>query len=229
MATILVVEDDKHTQLLTVARLENFFHVISCSNGEEALELIYEMNIDLIVSDVMMPEMDGYDLLKRIREERLSTPVLLLTAKQEIEDKRIGFTLGSDDYLTKPVNYDELIWRIQALLRRAKISTENEISFGKTKIDSKTLSISYLDNQVELSKKEFDLVFKFLSYPNIVFTKNQLLDDIWGYDSESSEDTIKTHISKLRNKLKDFDEFKIITIKGIGYKGEIREGLNDGK
>lgn len=229
MANILIVEDDKNTRLLTATRLSKLFTIFTSGNGEEALAFLYKQKIDLIISDIMMPKMDGYQLLKEIRKEGFDTPVLLLTAKQEMKDKRIGFSLGSDDYLTKPINYEELLWRIQAILRRAKISTDKQIVFGSTVINAETLQISYKDIKIELSKKEFDLLFKLLSYPSVVFTKNQLLDDIWGYDSYSGEDTIKTHISKLRSKLRAFDDFSIVTVKGLGYKAELQQGEKDGK
>ncbi|WP_225744862.1 response regulator transcription factor [Marinilactibacillus sp. Marseille-P9653] len=224
MATILVVEDDPNTQLLLVSRLKKEYGVLACQNGEEALEILYRSKVDLIVSDIMMPKMDGYELLKTLRAEAFSIPILLLTAKHELNDKRLGFSLGTDDYLTKPINYEELIWRIQALLRRSKITSDNQIVLTHTVIDSQTLKVTHNHEEIDFSKKEFNLIFKLLSYPNIVFTKTQLLDDIWGYDSNSGEDTIKTHISKIRNKLKQIDDFEIVTVKGLGYKAVIING-----
>lgn len=224
MATILVVEDDPNTQLLLISRLKKEYEVLACHNGEEALEILYRSKVDLIVSDIMMPKMDGYELLKTLRAEAFSIPILLLTAKHELNDKRLGFSLGTDDYLTKPINYEELIWRIQALLRRSKITSDNQIILAHTVVDSQTLKVSYNQKEIDFSKKEFDLIFKLISYPNIVFTKTQLLDDIWGYDSNSSEDTIKTHISKIRNKLKQVEDLEIVTVKGLGYKAVIIDG-----
>ncbi|MCL1820297.1 MAG: response regulator transcription factor [Oscillospiraceae bacterium] len=228
MAVILIVEDDKNTQLLTAARLRPHFDILCANDGLEALDIVYDKHIDLIVSDIMMPDMDGYELVKRLRSEGYETPIILLTAKQAFEDKRDGFDSGSDDYLTKPVNYDELLLRINALLRRAKIATDRRIAVGSLTVDASTYSVIYNHEAVTLSKKEFDLLFKLLSYPNVIFTKNQLLDEIWGFDSESTEDTVKTHISRLRGKLSGCDELEIITVKGIGYKAEIKKGIKDG-
>lgn len=222
MSTILVVEDDRNTRLLTVARLKSYFDVKSASDGLAALDILYQNKIDLIVADVMMPNMDGYSLLRTLREEKNDIPILLLTAKQSFEDKREGFTSGTDDYMTKPVNYEELLWRINALLRRAQIATEKKIVVGPIIIDSTSYTVSFDDQVIELPKKEFELLFKLLSYPNVIFTKQQLIDEIWGFDTESSEDTLKTHISRLRSKLKECTEFEIVTIKGLGYKAEIK-------
>ncbi|NMC29246.1 MAG: response regulator transcription factor [Pelolinea sp.] len=223
MTTILVVEDDRNTRLLTVARLKPYFEVFNSSNGLEALDILYAKHIDLIVADIMMPDMDGYELLKTLRQDKNNLPVLLLTAKQSFEDKREGFSLGTDDYMTKPVNYEELMWRINALLRRSRIAAEKKIVVGSIIVDSMTYTVVTHDQTIELPKKEFELLFKLLSYPNVIFTRRQLLDEIWGIDSESGEDTIKTHINKLRNKFKDVNEFEIVTIKGLGYKAEIKE------
>lgn len=221
MTTILVVEDDRNTRILTTARLKPYFQVICCTNGLEALEIIYKQSIDLIVADIMMPEMDGYSLLETLRQEQNEIPVLLLTAKQSFEDKREGFLLGTDDYLTKPVNYEELLWHINALLRRSKIASEKKIVIGSVTVDSTNYTVSSTDQTIQLPKKEFELLFKLLSDPDRIFTKQQLFDEIWGYESQSTENTIKTHISKLRNKFKDYKEFEIISIKGVGYKAEI--------
>lgn len=222
MSTILVVEDDRNTRLLTIARIKPYFDVLSAGDGLAALDVLYQNKVDLIVADVMMPRMDGYTLLRTLREENNDIPILLLTAKQSFEDKKEGFSSGTDDYMTKPVNYEELMWRIHALLRRAQIATEKKIVLGTTVVDSTAYTVSADDQTIEFPKKEFELLFKLLSYPNIIFTKQQLIDEIWGFESESSEDTLKTHISRLRNKLKDCKEFEIVTIKGLGYKAEIK-------
>jgi Response regulators consisting of a CheY-like receiver domain and a winged-helix DNA-binding domain len=221
MATILIAEDDKSIQLLVAARLKSNYTVICANDGQEALEIIESQRIDLLIADIMMPRMDGFRLVKTIREDGFTLPVLMLTAKQSFDDKRTGFSSGTDDYMTKPVNYEELHWRIEALLRRARIASENKIALGNVVLDSTTYTVKGSEQVIELPKKEFELLYKLLSYPGQIFTKNQLLDDIWGYDSESAEDTVKTHISRLRNKFQDVEEFKIITIKGLGYKAEI--------
>ena len=218
MVTILVVEDNEHTRMLTEARLRKFYNVVTAKNGKEALNIFYERQIDLIVADIMMPVMDGYELVKNLRENNEEVPVLFLTAKSTFEDKRQGFELGIDDYVTKPIDYEELLLRIKALLRRANISNKMKITINTFTMDENDYSVISNDKQIELTKKEFELLFKLLSYPNKVMTKMQLLEDIWGYDSNSSEDTIKTHINKIRNKLKDVKEFEIISVKGLGYK-----------
>ena len=223
MVTILVVEDNEHTRMLTEARLKKFYNVVTAENGGEALDIFYERQIDLIVADIMMPVMDGYELIKNLRDNNEEVPVLFLTAKSTFEDKRQGFELGIDDYVTKPIDYEELLLRIKALLRRANIFNKMKINIGTFTMDENDYSVTTNNNQIELTKKEFELLFKLLSYPNKVMTKMQLLEDIWGYDSNSSEDTIKTHINKIRNKLKDVKEFEIISVKGLGYKVLVNE------
>ena len=223
MAVILVVEDNKNTQLLTATRLRPYFEVVCADDGLDALDIFYSRHIDLVISDIMMPNMDGFELLERIRSEGFNTPVLLLTAKVAMQDKREGFNLGTDDYVTKPVDYDELLLRVNALLRRARIATERQIKVGKLAIDDAEHTATYDGEDIALSRKEFDLLYKFLSYPGKIFTKKQILDEIWGIDSECTEDTIKTHINRLRNKLACCNEIEIITIKGFGYKVEIKK------
>lgn len=223
MAVILVVEDDNNSRILTKAYLKPYYEVICAENGEKALAYLENMHIDLVVADIMMPVMDGYELIKRIRSDGNEIPVIFLTAKQEFSDKKAAFTAGIDDYMTKPVNYEELLWRINALLRRAKIAAEKKIVIGDTVIDSSSYTVVWGKENVQFPKKEFEMLFKLLSYPNIIFTKNQLLDEIWGVNSESGEDTVKTHISRIRNKLRACKDFEIITIKGVGYKAAIKE------
>lgn len=226
MATILIAEDDKSIQLLIAARLKSHYTVICADDGLVALEIIESKRVDLLIADIMMPRMDGFRLVKTIRENGFTLPVLILTAKQSFDDKRTGFSSGTDDYMTKPVNYEELHWRIEALLRRANIASENRIVLGDVVLDSATYTVKTGEQVTELPKKEFELLYKLLSYPGQIFTKNQLLDDIWGFDSDSSEDTVKTHISRLRNKFENVSVFNIITIKGLGYKAEITGGKN---
>lgn len=221
MAVILVVEDNKNTQLLTATRLKPYFEAVCADDGLDAMDVFYSRHIDLVISDIMMPNMDGFELLQRIRSEGFNTPVLLLTAKQAMQDKREGYNLGTDDYVTKPVDYDELLLRVNALLRRARIATERQIKIGKLAIDDAEHTATYDGEPIQLSRKEFDLLYKFLSYPGKIFTKKQILDEIWGIDSECTEDTIKTHINRLRNKLDGCSEIEIVTIKGFGYKVEI--------
>lgn len=224
MATILVVEDDRNMRLLTAARLEDQYTVVCAGDGIEALDHIHKGGIDLIIADIMMPRMDGYELLQTIRSEGYTTPFLLLTAKETLDDKQRGFSLGTDDYMTKPFSSDELIWRIGALLRRADIAQNKKIEIGAVTVDSQKYAV-YNDSQyIELPKKEFDLLFKLLSYPDRIFSKEQLLDSVWGVNAESGEETIKTHISRIRSRLKDINEIKIVTLKGLGYKADINKG-----
>ena len=217
MANILVVEDDKNTRILTKARLKPLYNVVEACNGEEAIDIFYGQHIDLVVADVMMPVMDGYELVRCLRKYKQNVPIILLTAKVEFEDKKIGFSTGIDDYLTKPVNYEELLWRIEALLRRSNINADQKITIGDVIVDATNYSVNRSDQSIQLPKKEFELLFKLLSYPNIIFTKDQLLEEIWGLDTETDDSTIKTHISRLRNKFLDWNEFQIVTIRGLGY------------
>jgi DNA-binding response OmpR family regulator len=228
MTTILIAEDDRNIQMLVAARLKAHYTVVCANDGQEALDIIESQKIDLLIADIMMPRIDGFRLVKTIRENGFTMPVLILTAKQSFDDKRTGFSSGTDDYMTKPVNYEELQWRIEALLRRARIASENKITLSNVILDSSSYTVTDGDQLFELPKKEFELLYKLLSYPGQIFTKNQLLDDIWGFDSESGEDTVKTHISRLRNKLQDVDEFQIITIKGLGYKAEVTGRKSNG-
>lgn len=223
MATILVVEDDKHTRLLTCARLKPYYAVAEAENGEEALKMLDQNHIDLIIADIQMPVMNGYDLVKELRESGIQIPVIMLTAMHTFDDKRTGFASGTDDYMTKPIDYEELLWRIKALLRRANIVSQRKIIIGDITLDSAAYTVTREGTITELAKKEFDLLFKLLSYPGMIFTKSQLLDEIWGYETNSDETTIKTHINRLRNKFADCTEFEIITIRGLGYKAEIHE------
>lgn len=224
MITILVVEDDENTRLLTEAHLIKKYNVVTCKDGEEALDVIYSQNIDIVVADLMMPKLDGFELIKELRNSKNNIPVLLLTAKTSIEDKTKGFEYGADDYLTKPVDYNELILRINALIRRANISNKDKIVIGKIEIDLGEYSFKYDNEAIELTKKEFDLLFKLISYPNKIFTKTQLIEDIWGYDSDVLEDSIKTYINKIRSKLTGVTEIEIVNLKGIGYKLVLKEG-----
>ena len=209
-------------RLLTSARLKDYYTVKTACDGVEALEAVHKGGIDLIVADIMMPNMDGYELLKAIRSEGYKTPFLFLTAKEAFADKAKGFELGTDDYMTKPFSSEELLWRVKALLRRSNINQEKKIIVGNVVLDSEKYAVYSDTEYIELPKKEFDLLFKLLSYPEQIFSKEQLLTSIWGITSESGEETIKTHISRIRNRLKSITEFDIKTIKGLGYKAVIK-------
>ena len=223
MVKVLIIEDDSSARLVTKLHLRNEYQVVEASDGMEAMELLKHQSVDLIIADVMMPKMNGYEFVEQFRMMDKNTPVLLLTAKKEWQDKKMGFAIGIDDYMTKPVNYEELQWRIRALLRRAKISNEKQIIIGDVVISEDFNMVVRGEEKITLPKNEFELLFKLLSYPNKIFTVSQILDDIWGYDSNSDETTVRTHINRLRKKFADWNEFEIVTIRGLGYRGELNE------
>ncbi|MCM3702298.1 response regulator transcription factor [Paenibacillus macerans] len=223
MVTILIVEDDQMVRLLTKAKLSPLYKIKEAANGQEALEVLDREHIDLLVVDIQMPNMNGYELVRTLRDADDMTPVIMLTAMNSFSHKKEGFASGVDDYMTKPIDYEELIWRIEALLRRAQIANEKRIVIGDFSMEQNTFSAQYNEETIPLTNKEFDLLYKFLSYPNVVFTKQQLMDEIWGYDSETEYDTIKTYISRLRNKFSMCKEFELISIRGLGYKAVIHK------
>ncbi len=221
-ATILIAEDDRHLCLLISEKLTTRYSVLCCHDGSEAWEQFRTQSVDLIITDIAMPGMNGYDLARKVREKNGDIPILMLTANQAFSAKRTGFSTGIDDYLTKPFDNDELLWRVQALLRRVEIKQENHIDIGGIRIDKASYELSRGDFSLSLPRKEFDLLYMFLSEPGRIFTKHQLMERVWGYDSDSTEDTIKTHISRLRRKIQDFPELSLVAIKGIGYKVEVK-------
>lgn len=226
MATILIIEDDENLQFLMSEYLNKDYRVLKASNGLLAFDVLGKESVDLIIADVMMPKMNGYDFVSELRECGYATPVIIVTAKQELNDKRAGFKVGADDYMTKPIAFDELRWRIVALLRRAKIASDKEIAIGKFNLNITNYEVIYDGEQIELAGKEFQLLYKLLSYPNRLFSKDKLMEDIWGYDSFSDEATIRTHFNRLRNKIEKVTEFEIINIRGIGYKAVIKVDNN---
>jgi len=222
MAIILIVEDDDGMRQLMRAKLERKFDVLTAENGQAALEVLENKAVDLIVADVMMPRMNGYEFVRELRNMGLQTPVIMATAKQSFDDKKDGFSVGADDYMVKPVNFDELLWRIDALLRRSKIAADKEIVLGGFKLNATTFEAVYNNVPIEMTRKEFDLTYKLLSYPNKLFSHDKLLNDIWGFDSPSGETTIRSHINRLRNKFEHITEFEIVTIRGLGYKAVVK-------
>lgn len=223
MISVLIIEDDTSTRLVTKLHLQNEYQILEAANGLEALKILEQQHVDLIVADVMMPHMDGYEFVRQLRTVDKATPVLLLTAKKEWQDKKNGFVLGIDDYMTKPVHYEELLWRVRALLRRAQINNEKKIVIGNVVMNEDSNMVIRGEESVSLPKKEFELLFKLLSYPNKVFTTSQLLDDIWGYETDSDETTVRTHVNRLRKRFTGYEEFEIVTVRGLGYKGEIKK------
>lgn len=222
MIHILVVEDDKNLRrLMTVVLKQNDYDVTTSTCGEEALDILGRTHVDLVVSDIMMPGMDGFALTEQIRQTNPSLPILMVTAKEHIEDKRRGFRLGTDDYMVKPIDLDELILRISALLRRSRIVIEHRLTFKNTLVDAQSLTITCGNDVQVLPKKEFLILFKLLSYPKKIFTRQQLMDEIWGLTTESDHRTVDVHIRRLRARVAGMDDFDIITVRGLGYKGEI--------
>ncbi|MEN6328186.1 MAG: response regulator transcription factor [Syntrophomonas sp.] len=221
MFNILIVEDNTNIRKLIKARLEQEGYVVfQAENGADALNVLDSHYIDLIISDIMMPHMDGYELTKSLREANFNLPILMVTAKETFEDKKKGFLLGTDDYMVKPIDLNEMVLRVAALLRRAQIVAEHKIVTGDVVLNYDTLTVTAKDKIYELPKKEFYLLFKLLSYPKQIFTRQQLMDEIWGMDVDIDERTVDSHIKKLRKKFEDLAEFKIITIRGLGYKAE---------
>ena len=224
MFNILVVEDDKNLRKLITTYLQrNKYNTYEATNGEEALNVLDQSYIDLIVSDIMMPKMDGYELIKSLREAKYDVPILIITAKSEIEDKKEGFLLGADDYMVKPIDIEEMLLRIQVLLRRSKSASEKKIQIGDLLLNYNLLSVIKKDKVYNLAQKEFYLLYKLLSTPNTIFTRQELIEEVWGLESDSDYRTVDVHIKRIREKMKDVDEFEIVTIRGIGYKAIIHE------
>ena len=224
MFNILVVEDDKNLRKLIITYLQrNKYNTYEATNGEEALNVLDQSYIDLIVSDIMMPKMDGYELIKSLREAKYEVPILIITAKSEIEDKKEGFLLGADDYMVKPIDIEEMLLRIQVLLRRSKSASEKKIQIGDLLLNYNQLSVIKKDKVYNLAQKEFYLLYKLLSTPNTIFTRQELIEEVWGLESDSDYRTVDVHIKRIREKMKDVDEFEIVTIRGIGYKAIIHE------
>ena len=219
MFHILVIDDDKNTRLYFEAVLKNNGYTVSVAkNGEEALDVMDKEHIDLVVLDIMMPKMDGYEFTKTLRECGNNLPILMVSAKQLPVDKNKGFAVGTDDYMTKPVNQDEFLYRIKALFRRAKIANEHKIVVGGVILDYDSLTVTKGDEVQELPQKEFMLLYKLLSYPGKIFTRIQLMDEIWGAESETGWETVTVHVGRLRKRFEGWSEFEIESVRGLGYK-----------
>jgi len=219
MFRILVVDDDKNTRRLleAVLKAENYT-VFTAVNGEDALNVMAREHIDLVVLDIMMPKMDGYEFTKVLRESNNNLPILMVSAKQLPEDKHKGFIVGTDDYITKPIDVEEMLLRIKALLRRAQIASEKKIVIGDVVLDYDSFTVSKNGEVQELPQKEFMLLFKLLSYPGKIFTRIELMDEIWGSESESGWETVTVHIARLRKRFEGWKEFEIESVRGLGYK-----------
>lgn len=224
MFKILVVEDDKNLRKLIVTCLKREkYQTYEATNGIEALEALDKNYIDLIVTDVMMPKMDGYELTRELRNAKFNTPILFITAKSSLNDKKEGFLLGADDYMVKPIDIEELILRVKVLLKRSNMTHERKIKIGKLLLDYNQLSVVRDEKSYELAQKEFYLLYKLLSNPNTIYTRQELMEEIWGLESDSDYRTIDVHIKRIREKMNDVKEFEIITVRGIGYKCIINE------
>ena len=223
MFNILVVEDDKNLRkLITTCLKKENYQTYEASNGIEALEIIDKNFTDLIVTDIMMPKMDGFELTKELREAKYNIPILLITAKSTLDDKKEGFLLGADDYMVKPVDIEELILRVKVLLKRSNMTHEKKIEIGNLVLNYNQLSVIKDEKVYRLAQREFYLLYKLLSTPNTIFTRQELIEEIWGLENESDYRTVDVHIKRIREKLADVNEFEIISVRGIGYKAIIR-------
>lgn len=219
MFNILVVEDNADMrELFCTVLSDSGYHAIPALDGMDALDIMDKEYIDLIVADIMMPNMDGYELTRSLRAANYDLPILMVTAKDQFEDIQRGFRSGTDDYMVKPINVKELVLRVEALLRRAKISSEKKIVVGSTVLNYDALTVTFHGQETTLPQKEFYLLYKLLSYPNKIFTRQQLMDEIWGMFSETDERTVNTHINRLRERFRDCEDFQIVTVRGLGYK-----------
>ena len=219
MNRILIVEDDVELRQLFARVLEkNGYQVETAENGAEALKILGRGYVDLIILDIMMPVMDGNALVRALREDGVKTPVLMITAKSTLDDMREGFLSGTDDYMVKPVNVNEMVLRVGALLRRARMLSERRQRIGETLLECDSLTVSRAGQSMVLPQKEFMLLYKMAAYPGKIFTRQQLMDEIWGYNAEVDSHTVDVHIGRLRERFKDNPDFRIVTMRGVGYK-----------
>ena len=219
MNRILIVEDEVELRQLFARVLEkNGYQVVTAENGAEALRILGLGYVDLIISDIMMPVMDGNALVRALRDDGVKTPVLMITAKSTLDDMREGFLSGTDDYMVKPVNVNEMVLRVGALLRRARMLSERRQRIGETLLECDSLTVSRARQSMVLPQKEFMLLYKMAAYPGKIFTRQQLMDEIWGYNAEVDSHTVDVHIGRLRERFKDNPDFKIVTMRGVGYK-----------
>ena len=219
MFHILVADDDKNTRMFLRGVLEGAgYTVTTAENGVEALDILDREHIDLVVLDIMMPLMDGYEFTRTLRESQNNLPILMVSAKQLPADKHRGFLVGTDDYITKPIDDEEMLYRVKALLRRARIASERRIVVGSVILDYDSMTVSRGDEVQELPQKEFLLLYKLLSYPGKIFTRIQLMDEIWGAESDTGWETVTVHIGRLRKRFEHFEEFSIESVRGLGYK-----------
>ncbi|MFC4771302.1 response regulator transcription factor [Enterococcus hermanniensis] len=219
MVNVLVVEDDERLNRIITTVIENDgYEVRGFLSAMEALDEMEQTKFDIIISDIMMPGMDGFSFATMIRAVDSKIPILFMSARDDSLSKEKGFRLGIDDYLVKPINPEEILWRIKAILRRANILEQEKISIGEFSMDKKSVSARYKNEEFSLTNREFNLLYKLLSYPNQAFSRAKLMDEFWGFESDSTLRSVDVYITKLRNKLVNIDEFKIKTVYGVGYK-----------
>ena len=219
MLKILIAEDDRELRrLFAHVLIKNGYTVKEVANGQEAMDVLSGDYYDLIISDIMMPVMDGYEFVRQLRASGNNTPVMMITAKDAFDDMRMGFLSGSDDYMIKPVNVNEMVLRVGALLRRAQMINERRQVIGDTVMECDTFTVSTSTGSMVLPQKEFMLLYKMASYPGRIFTRQQLMDEVWGYDSDSDTHTVDVHIGRLRDRFRDNKDFRIVTMRGVGYK-----------
>ena len=219
MLKILIAEDDSELRrLFSHVLTKSGYAVKGVGNGQEALDALEADFYDLVISDIMMPVMDGYELVRALRESGSPIPVLMITARDAFDDMRLGFLSGTDDYMVKPININEMVLRIGALLRRAQIASERRQVIGGTVLECDSLTVKTQGESIVLPQKEFMLLFKMASYPGKIFTRQQMMEDIWGYEWESDTHTVDVHIGRLRDKFRNNPDFEIVTMRGVGYK-----------
>lgn len=223
MPKILIVEDNKDfNRAVSSYLIQNGYDVFSSYNANEAYDVLYENAIDLIISDIMMPGTDGFELASAVRETNKEIPILFVTARDDFMSKRLGYGIGIDDYMVKPIDLDELQLKIGALLRRAKIASSHKIAIGNLILDSEEHTAYYNGEEIQLTVREFNIIFKMLSYPKKTFTRSQLMDEFWDVDTNSSTRTVDVYMTKLREKFSVCDEFEIVTVHGLGYKAVVK-------
>lgn len=223
MIHILVVEDDANLNKIVCSYLNNNgFQAKGCLNAQDAYDAMYNNMFEMIISDIMMPEIDGFEFARTVRQVNKTIPILFMSAKDDLPSKQKGFQLGIDDYMVKPIEFDELLLRVRALLRRANIETERKISVGNLEMDADAMTAVAGGEEIPTTTREFNILYKLLSYPNKTFSRIQLMDEFWGIDTETNLRAVDVYITKLRDKFSVCDGFKIVTIRGLGYKAVLQ-------
>ena len=223
MISILVVEDEPKLNKLVCSCLESHnYKAIGCLSAAEAFDKMVDVKIDLIISDIMMPDIDGFKLASTIREQDKAIPILFMSARDDISSKQKGFSIGIDDYIVKPFEMEELLLRVGAILRRANIANEKKLTIGNFTMNADEMSVTHNGEEVQLTVKEFQVLYKLLSYPKKTFTRNQLMDDFWGVETGTTPRSVDVYITKLREKFSNCSEFELVTVHGLGYKAVLK-------